>query len=188
MMKKFNEDKFKNQVKIHIQRCRPGDWEHAKRVVKWVKKIGKKRIDLSTIIKAAYVHDVGWRDLVPKNKKLTKAQLKTLEQTANKNSSQFVREILKTIGESENEIKKILKLVKAADKHQSGNETQAVIVDADNLSKLCIEHVREKYQSSDWKRMLELWQREFPKRIKTKIGKSCYPNLLKKLEKEICGT
>ena len=43
---KFNENKFKKQAKNEIINCRPGDWNHALRVVKWVKKLSKKKKQL----------------------------------------------------------------------------------------------------------------------------------------------
>lgn len=56
---KFNEEGFKKIVKSHILRCRDGDWEHAKRVVGWIKKLGKGRKDLPFLITAGYIHDIG---------------------------------------------------------------------------------------------------------------------------------
>ncbi|HSL86180.1 MAG TPA: hypothetical protein VK861_04545, partial [Bacteroidales bacterium] len=63
--KDFNEQEFKKQVKLHIKRCRDGDWEHAKRVVRWVKELVEGRDDLCLFITAAYIHDIGWRDVLP---------------------------------------------------------------------------------------------------------------------------
>jgi HD superfamily phosphodiesterase len=143
----FKEVDFSNQVKPHILLCRPGDWEHAKRVVMLVKQIGTNSSNLHMIIKAAYIHDIGWKNLVDPTKKLTKAQLLKLEPTANKNTEKNVRDLL---GDrfSESEIQHILRLITAADAHRSKNDDEAILVDADNLSKLDINHLKEKYQSS----------------------------------------
>ncbi len=86
---------------------------------------------------------------------------------------------------SQQEIRFVLGLVKAADKHCSQNIQESIIVDADNLSKLNIDHVSEKYQKTDWCKMYDLWIQEFPNRIQTKLGKRIYPQLLKQLKKDI---
>lgn len=185
MSRKFNEEKFIEKAAFYLKKCRPGDWEHAKRVVRWVKKLGKGRSDLRTIVIAAYIHDIGWYELVDPKKKLTKNELKKVEPKANEQSEKLIREILSEFELENDEIESILRLVNAADKHSSGGEDEAIIVDADNLSKLCIEHVFEKYDRADWMKMLELWKQEFPKRIKTKKGLALYQSLLQELETDI---
>lgn len=181
---KFHEEEFANFVKPYILRCRPGDWQHAKRVVKWVKQIGADSKDINTIIKAAYIHDIGWKDLVEPNKKLTKKQLLHLEPTANTNTEKNTRKILEK-KYPETEIQTILKLISAADAHESNDRNEAIIVDADNLSKLDINHLKEKYQERVWIEWQETWKKTFPNRIKTEMGKKVYPKLLKKLKSDI---
>ena len=180
----FEENRFTKSVKPHIIRCRDGDWNHAKRVVKWIKELGQGRGDLHLLITAGYIHDIGWRDVLPPQK-LSLEKLKILEPIANKNSEPHIREVLIGLGYSEEEIKKVLKLVSAADKHESSSEDEAIIVDADNLSKLDINHLKEKYQKEEWMNMYNLWEEKFPQRIQTKKGKALYPTLLEKLKKDI---
>lgn len=181
---KFNEAKFKKIIKPYLMKCRSGDWDHAKLAVDWIKKIGKKRRDLMFLIMAGYIHDIGWYKVLPK-KKLTLNQVREYEKVANSNSSVMTRKILKSFGCSLKQIKIINRLIVAADKHLSRRADEAVIVDADNLSKLNIKHLKGKYKQSDWLNLIGLWYREFPKRIKTKFGKKIYPKLLDKLDKYV---
>jgi hypothetical protein len=176
--------RIESAAEPHILRCRPGDWEHAKRVAKWVVELGEKLENLSLVLTAAYIHDIGWRDLVS-DKKITFDQLLALEPQANKNSEPFVREVLGELGYSDDDIKTVLRLVAAADKHESAIDDEAVIVDADSLSKLDINHLREKFPTSEWMRMYELWERELSKRVKRQQAKAKYPELLKKLKEDI---
>jgi HD superfamily phosphodiesterase len=180
----FDANKFEALIKPHILRCRDGDWNHALRVVGWVKKLGEKRNDLKLLITAAYIHDIGWRDILPKGK-ITLDKLLEFEQGANQNSKLFVANILREVGYTTEEINTANRLIKAADNHCSKTDDEAIIVDADNLSKLNIDHLKEKYQKPEWQRLYELWKKKFPKRIKTNKAKKLYPKLLEKLKQEI---
>lgn len=181
MISVFNEDLFKAQVEPHILRCRDGDWNHAQRVVKWVKELGNGRNNIDLLLTAAYIHDIGWRDVLPPQK-LSFDKLVEFEEVANKNSEPFIRDLLVSLNFSEDDIATILGLVKAADEHKSTTEIEAIIVDADNLGKLAINHLNEKFQKSEWIRIYDLWKEEFPNRIRTTKGKELYPSLLKKLK------
>ncbi len=178
----FNEKNFKEKAKKEILKCRSGDWAHALRVVSWVKKIGIERKDLKKLIFSAYIHDLGWRGIKNKNK-LSFLDLKNYKSIVKKNSPKFAREFLINLNFKDDEIKKILRLIKATEDYKAKSEDEKIIVDADNLSKLCLVHLKQKYQKNDWEKMIVLWRKEFPRRIKTKIGKSLYPELIKKLEK-----
>lgn len=180
---KFNENNFKSYIKPHILKCRSGDWSHAQQVVKWVKELGKKRDDLYLLIVSAYIHDIGWRDVLPQ-RKIAFNDLLKFEEVANKNSEPFIRSILESLKYTENEISVVLRLVKATDDHKSNAEDEAILVDADNLSKLDISHLKEKFIRDDWLKMYKLWEDTFPNRIKTFEGRKIYPKLLKKLMKE----
>ena len=180
----FDEKKFKELVKPDILRCRDGDWNHAKRVVKWVKKLGEGRSDLPLLITAGYIHDIGWRDLLSPQK-LSFDKLLEFEGRANENSEPFIREVLDKLDYSDIEISTILRLVHAADKHKSQTDDEAIIVDADNLSKLDINHLKEKFKKEEWEKMYRLWEKEFPTGIKTQKGRKLYPSLLKNLSKSI---
>lgn len=171
-------------MKPHLLRCRDGDWNHSLRVVAWVKKLGGKKRDLRLLIAAAYLHDVGWRDVLPKGR-ITLDKLRELEQKANHNSKPFVTEILKGFGYTAEEIKMVNRYIKAADSRKPKTNDEKIITDADNMSKLNIHHLKEKYQRSEWERMYELWKEKFPERIKTSETKELYPELLEKLKKEI---
>lgn len=180
----FDEERIIEIVKPEMARCRPGDWEHAKRVVKWVKELGEEREDLPLLIIAGYIHDIGWRDLF-KKEKITFEELLELEPQANKNSEPNIRELLGRLNYDISDIEKILRLVASADKHESENEDEEVIVDADQLSKLDINHLKEKYQKSEWLKIYELWEKEFSQRIKTEKAKQLYPELLSSLKEQI---
>lgn len=176
----FEEKKFKEFVKPHILKCRDGDWNHAKRVVKWVKKLGGGREDLSLLITAGYIHDIGWREVLPPQK-LSFEKLLEYENEANSNSETYIGEVLGKLNYSDTDISEVLRLVQAADKYESQTEDEAVIVDADSLSKLDINHLKEKFKRKEWHNLYELWKKEFPTRIKTSEGKKLYPSLLERL-------
>ncbi len=184
LLNKILIDEFETAAENLLRQCRSGDLEHARRVARWVARLAEGRSDWLKLMKTAYVHDLGWYQLIP-NKKLTKKQLKALESQANKNSEKIITRFLRKQGEKETEIVEILRLVGAADKHASSTDDEAIIVDADNLSKLNINHVKDKYKKEDWPKMLRLWKDTFAERIKTDLGKKLYPDLLKKLEQDI---
>lgn len=58
-------------------------------------------------------------------------------------------------------------------------------IDADNLSKLDINHLKEKFLKGEWIKMYELWKEEFTNRMRTTKGKELYPSLLEKLKMSI---
>jgi HD superfamily phosphodiesterase len=64
----FDEQKLVEVIRPYFYSARAGDWEHANRVVKWAKELGKNRDDLYLLITAAYVHDIGWSGVAPKGK------------------------------------------------------------------------------------------------------------------------
>ncbi|MBI2414417.1 HD domain-containing protein [candidate division WWE3 bacterium] len=180
----FNEELFKALVEPHLLRCRDGDWNHAQRVVKWVKELGNGRNDINLLVIAAYIHDIGWRDVLP-SQKLSFDKLLEFEEKANQNSKPFIIDLLTSLKYTKSEITIILDLVDAADAHKSNTETEAIIVDADNLSKLDINHLKEKFLREEWIKMYELWKEKFPNRMRTTKGKELYPSLLEKLKMSI---
>ncbi|MFA5022800.1 MAG: HD domain-containing protein [Candidatus Paceibacterota bacterium] len=177
----FDEEKFKQGAEKVILRCRPGDWEHALSAVAWVKKLGEGRSDLPLLISAAYIHDIGWRDVWAKDK-ITFAELRDLEQLANDNSHQFAKEFLSNLDYDQTEIATIIRLIEAADAHDSKQEDEAIVVDADNLSKLSFEHLKNKFDPGDWVELCEMWQEELPQRVKTEKAKALWPKLLAELK------
>jgi len=56
-------------------------------------------------------------------------------------------------------------------------------MDADNLSKLDKKHVVTKF--SDVKAVIEMWERDMPKRLRTETGKKLYAELMSKLKTSI---
>jgi hypothetical protein len=178
----FDEEDFKAKAEQEISRCRPGDWKHACRVVDWTKQLGEKRGDLPLLVSAAYIHDIGWRDVLPTDETMTVDQLVEFERQANANSESFISVFLRSLHYSSEEIQTVNRLVHAADAHESKEDDEAIIVDADNLSKLTIGHLREKYRPTEWLKMYTKWRDTFPDRIKTEIEKSRFPALLSDLK------
>lgn len=183
-MPNITENQIKQEAEKHLLRCRPGDWNHAQRVVYWIKQLGKDREDILLIITAGYIHDIGWEGLITKEK-ITLDELLELEYSANANSEIFATKFLKGLYFSSENINTINRLIRAADKHQSSQEDEAIIVDADSLSKLTIDHLKEKFEKSEWIKMHDLWAGKFLERVKTEKAKLLYPKLLTELRDSI---
>ncbi|MFA6197737.1 MAG: HD domain-containing protein [Patescibacteria group bacterium] len=170
-------------AKPYLDSARSGDWEHALRVVRWVKELGAGRSDLHLLTAAAYIHDIGWSGIAPKGKIDFDEMLK-LEPQAAENSSRLVTRILHNLEYDDSDILVINRLIAAADKHESEKDDEEIIVDSDNLSKLCIEHLNEKYQPESFSKLFRRWDDELDGRIKTTKGREIYPKILEKLKKE----
>ena len=179
-----NEEEIVKIVEPNLLKCRAGDWEHAKRVVKWMKVLGVDREDLPLLVIASYIHDIGWRDLIP-NQVITLDKLLEFEERANANSEPYSKEILNQLGCTEEEIEKVLRLIRAADRHQSNGDDEEMIVDADALSKLDIDHIKQKYQKSEWMRMYNEFSESCRIRIRTKKARELFPKLLEQLRTDI---
>lgn len=180
----FDESKLAAAASSYLERCRAGDWNHALRVVRWAKLLGEGREDLPLLITAAYVHDVGWCGVLPPGK-LDLQEMLGHERTANANTEAFVREILRMLDYGEEDTKTVLRLVHAADRHRAESDDEAVLVDADSLSKLCIDHLREKYAENNFPALVALWESELAKRIRTQKAKQLYPALLERLKQDV---
>lgn len=181
---KFDEQKLKEIAKPYLDLARAGDWEHALRVVKLVKELGRDSGDLYLLITAAYIHDIGWSGVAPQGKIDLDEMLK-LEPQANANSSRLVIEVLNKLQFTDSEIKTVNRLIAAADKHESEQEDEAVIVDADSLSKLCLGHLEEKYQPESFPKVITLFETALWSRVKTTPGRKLFPKLLSDLKREI---
>lgn len=180
----LNEKKLYEIAKPYFETARAGDWDHAMRVVQWVKELGVGRDDLHLLIIAAAIHDIGWSGIAPKGK-IDFDEMLQLEPQANMQSEKLAREVIEQLGFDEEEIKKVIRLIAAADEHASNSSDEAIVVDADNLSKLCVEHVTQKYQPDSRGKVIELWERELFDRIKTEKGKELFPKLLLDLKRDL---
>ncbi len=180
----MTEAQFRRRARPHILRCRSGDWRHALRVVRWVTRLGGTGSGSVLIRTAGYIHDIGWRDVLPR-KKLTLDQLLRYERRANRNSTTFSAELLVECGFSTGEVRTVHRLIAAADAHRASRRDEAILTDADQLSKLSLSHVREKFQRSEWRRVATLWRREFPHRIATAEGKRLWYAAWEKLDRAL---
>lgn len=180
----FDEKRLMKIAENYLKKCRPGDFNHAMRVVKWVKILGKNRPDLRLLLSAAYLHDIGWFGIVP-DKLLDLDEMLKLEPKANANTEKMVRLALRELEFNEKDICIVLRLINAADEHYSHEEDEAIIVDADNLSKLCIDHFREKYKPESYLKLLDRLEKDLTNRIATKKGKELYPKLIAELKKKL---
>ena len=179
----MDEEGLRREAKPYFDSCRPGDWNHALRVVKWVKTLGGERSDINLLVTAAYLHDIGWSGVMGKDK-VTLDEMLKYESRANENTEKFVREVLGKLNFSEGDVKIVLRLIAAADRHESRADDEEIIVDADNLSKLCVGHVKEKYSEESYEEVIKMWEMKFPNRIKTQLGREMYPDFLKKLKNQ----
>ncbi|MFA4819274.1 MAG: HD domain-containing protein [Patescibacteria group bacterium] len=180
----LDEQKLISIAKPYFDKCRAGDWEHALRVAGWVKELGKNRADLSLLVTAAYLHDIGWSGVAPQGNLALEKILK-LEAKANANSVKFVTQVMKAYGFGDADILTVSRLIKAADAHKSKAADEEILVDADSLSQLCKEHVIEKYKPESYIKIVNLWESEFKTKIKTKPARKIYPNLLIKLKNDL---
>lgn len=180
----FDEDQLRESAKPYFETARAGDWEHAGRVVRWVKELGAGREDSHLLIAAGYLHDIGWSGVAPRGK-LDLDELLALEPKANANSARLISEVLTKLNFSTEEIQRVTRLVAAADRHRSGAGDEAIVVDADNLSKLCAEHVREKFKPESYAKALDLFEHQLCARITTRQGRELFPKLLADVKREL---
>lgn len=183
---KFDEEKFVTVAKPYLATARAGDWEHALRAVQYVKELGQGRDDLNLLIAAAYIHDIGWSGVAPEGK-MNLEEVLELGPRANENSARLASEVLTKLQFTDSDIETINRLIVAADKHMSEAEDEAIIVDADNLSKLVLESLLEKYDVESFPRLISRWEVELPKRIRTAKGKEIFPKLLAELKQQVLG-
>lgn len=176
-----NSNNLIEHFEPYILKCRPGDWEHAKRVVFWIKELAGKRNDLELLIITGYIHDIGWTGLVPSGLKLSREELLKLQPQADKQTDILVRDALSNFTLSKEDLDTILRLIKATETYEATQEDEMILVDADNLSKTSPDHIKEKYAKSDWLSICDLFEEKFPQRIKTEMGKRLFPKRLAEL-------
>jgi hypothetical protein len=178
---KINRVNLEDHFEPYILKCRPGDWEHAKRVVGWIQKLGEDHPNYDLLIIAGYIHDIGWSGLVPKNKKLSRDALLKIQPDADKQTETLVREATMFLNLTIAELDTVLRLIKATETYISTQPDEEIMVDSDNLSKTDPNHIKEKYAPSDWMSICDLFEEKLPQRIKTEKGKKLFVPLLKKL-------
>jgi HD superfamily phosphodiesterase len=181
----ISETTLVNHFKPIILECRSGDWEHAVRVVEWIKVLGKDRNDLLILIIAGYLHDIGWYKLVGRRVKLSRAELLKLQPKADKQTETLLTEVLKDINLEGENIKKIKRLIQATETYIAAEEDEKILVDSDNLSKTDPNHIKEKYKKTDWLEIIDLFEQKLPQRIKTKQGKKLFSVKLAELRTNI---
>lgn len=181
-----DEQELRAAAKPYFETARAGDWEHALRAVRWVKELGAGRADEPLLVAAAYLHDIGWSGVAPRGK-LDLDELLALESKANENSRRLISEVLTRLRFSHAEIETVSRLVDAADQHRSSAADEAILVDADNLSKLCIEHLREKFRPQSYAKALHLFEYELCGRITTQKGKDLFPRLLAEMKRALAA-
>ncbi len=178
---KINQNNLEERFAPYILKCRPGDWEHAKRVVQWIKKLGANHPNYDLLLIAGYIHDIGWSGLVPSVKKLSRNELLELQPDADKQTENLVRESTEFLNLKKVQLATLLRLIKATETYESTQADEEIMVDADNLSKTDPNHVKEKYAKSDWMGICDLFEEKLPQRIKTQKGKKIFVPLLKEL-------
>lgn len=149
-----------------------------------MKELGAGREDLCLLITAACLHDIGWSGVAPPGK-LDLDELLALEPQANANSARLISEVLTKLRFSRAEIETVKRLVSAADQHRSAADDEAIVVDADNLSKLCIDHLRDKFRPESYAKALDLFEHQLCARITTRKGRELFPKLLAELKREL---
>lgn len=164
-----------------IARCRLGDWEHAKRVVGWIERLGADHPKFNLMVMAGYVHDIGWSGLVPENRKLTRDELLRLQPRADKQTSCLVKEATKGLGLADEDMETVLRLVRATESYVATRDDEVIMVDADSLSKTAPEHITQKYEPSDWLGMCSLFEERLPPMVTTELGKKLLGPLLVEL-------
>lgn len=182
---KINQNILEKHFEPYILKCRPGDWEHAKRVVKWIQKLGENHPNYELLIIAGYIHDIGWSGLVPQDKKLSRDELLKIQPEADKQTEVLAKEAIGFLNLTTTELDTVLRLIKATETYISTQPDEIIMVDSDNLSKTDPNHIKEKYAPSDWMRICDLFEENLPHRIKTTEGKKLFVPLLKDLRTQL---
>ena len=165
----------------YILKCRPGDWNHAKRVVEWIKRLGADHPNYELLVVVGYIHDIGWSELVPLDRKLSREELLRIQPEADKQTVELVKDATKDLDLTADELATVLRLIKATEQYEAVQDDEEIMVDADNLSKTNPDHVKEKYARSDWLNICGLFEEKLPQRIKTKMGRELFETQLAQL-------
>lgn len=182
---KTKQSNLEKHFEPYILKCRPGDWKHAKRVVRWIQKLGENHPNFELLIIAGYIHDIGWNGLVPQDKKLSRDELLKIQPDADKQTEALIKKATGFLNLTTDELDTLLRLIKATETYVSTQPDEEIMVDSDNLSKTDPSHIKEKYAPSDWMKICDLFEEKLPQRIKTQEGKKLFVPLLKKLRKQL---
>ncbi len=181
----IDEKALLRETTKYLKKARPGDLEHTLKVVKLIKRLLKdEKGNPEILVPAAYLHDIGYVGILKKGEKLGKrGSLGILDEHMKKGKLISV-EILSKLNFPEDLIERISWIVSVHDDWYNQNDRElGILMDADNLAKLDTKDVKKKYKNPN--DIIKLWERDMPKRLKTKIGKQMYPKLMKKLKKLI---
>lgn len=173
-----------SKAKIYLENARPGDLGHTIRVVRLVKEILKtEKGNPDILIPAAYLHEIGYSGLFKKGQKLNKTNWHSKQDEHMQKGKVIAIEILSKLKFSEDSIQRISWMVSVHDDWYNQNDHElGILMDADNLSKLNIDHIRNKFENP--KDIIELWEKDMPKRLKTKTGKAMYSKVMRSIKKE----
>jgi uncharacterized protein len=181
----IDEKSLLEEVKKYLEKARPGDLDHTLRVVELIKELLKtEKSDPDILIPAAYLHDVGQSGLFEEGEKVdTKINQDKLKEHMRKGAL-ISKEILTKLNYPKESIEKISWIISVHDNWYTEDDYEVgILMDADNLSKLDIIDIKRKYKNP--KEKIEMWEKDMPKRLKTKTGKLMYKELMEKLKKEL---
>ena len=181
---------LRERVKPYLEECRNGDYEHTLRVVSLMKLLLKTEKGNSEILMpAAYLHEIGYYKLIPKSERdnlKIKEMTKKYKEEHMLLGAKLAEQILTELNYPEIQKNQIVHLVSIHDKWDSITEhDEFMIADADNLSKLDVNHIKEKYSRDDWHNVLDVFKNKLPKRLRTKTAKKLFKDKLLKLERDL---
>ncbi len=181
----IDEEKLMQKAKPYYYKARPGDYEHALAVAKLVKELLKtEKGDADALIAAACLHDIGYAEQYSPGKKVTWQHVQKHIHLHMEKGAKIAREILSSLEYPTKFIEKVSGMIAVHDDWYNIKDKEVfILVDADNLSKLDAKHVSTKF--ADVKSVVEMWERDMPKRLKTNSGKRLYKQLMSKLKKDL---
>jgi len=189
LLSTMDYSKFKAIVKPYLLECRHGDYEHTLRVVKWMKVLMKTEGgDPEILIPAAYLHEIGYYTLLPKEEKDSLKRdemIKKYKQEHMKRGAKLAEKILKDMNYPKDKAKRIVHLVSVHDNwFDITDKDEFILSDSDNLSKLLAKHIKTKYAKSDWTNVVDIFKTKLPKRLHTPTAKKLFKIQISKLKEE----
>lgn len=183
------ENKIKKIVLEYLERGRPGwDVPHTLACVHWMKELLKNENGNSKIlIPVMYFHDIGYIDLIERNKNLDLKENMNLKEEHMRIGSIIARKILNEVGGfNDDEIDRICYLVSIHDNYEkivdSKDDEAQLVYEADGLGQIDRERVKPTYSKSDTEIFLRDFKNKRGVRFKTENGRRIYLTLLKKAE------